>query len=226
MDGYVTLRFIKLCRRLCAFAAFFGMVFLLPIYEQGINDSPGASRLSMANLKEGGETLWSGVVFAYIFTFYFLYSLRREFLAVSDLRNDWLAGGDVARSTQTAYTVRVERIPRAFRSPAILQKFFSTLFPGQIHSATVCLGLTDLRALTLQRARCLRALEGAMIRKQALNVPPMVRPSWCGPKVNAIEYHLRCLAEINHKLRPKQEAKLEAAKNVERFRRKELRKMG
>ena len=50
----------------------------------------------------------------------------------SDLRNDWLAGGDVARDMQTNYTVRVERIPRAFRSPAILQKFFSTLFPGQV----------------------------------------------------------------------------------------------
>lgn len=54
----------------------------------------------------------------------------------SDLRNDWLAGGDVARSTQTSYTVRVERIPRAFRSPAILQKFFSTLFPGQVRRRT------------------------------------------------------------------------------------------
>lgn len=52
----------------------------------------------------------------------------------SDLRNDWLAGGDVARSTQTNYTVRVERIPRAFRSPAMLQKFFSTLFPGQVRA--------------------------------------------------------------------------------------------
>lgn len=58
-----------------------GMVFLLPIYEQGIHDNQGASRLSMANLEERGETLWCGVVFAYIFTFYFLYSLRREFLA-------------------------------------------------------------------------------------------------------------------------------------------------
>lgn len=57
------------------------MVFLLPIYEQGINDIEGASRLSMANLQEGGETLWSGVVFAYLFTLYFLYSLRKEFLA-------------------------------------------------------------------------------------------------------------------------------------------------
>lgn len=55
-------------------------------------------------------------------------------LRFSDLRNDWLAGGDVARSSQTNYTVRVERIPRAFRSPAMLQKFFSTLFPGQVRA--------------------------------------------------------------------------------------------
>lgn len=47
---------------------------------------------------------------------------------------------------------------------------------------------------------------------QVLSEPPMVRPSWCGPKVDAIQYHLRCLADINHKLRPKQESKLEAAK--------------
>ena len=66
------------CPIYCAHA---GMVFLLPIYERGINDNEGASRLSMANLEQGGETLWCGVVFAYLFTFYFLYSLRKEFLA-------------------------------------------------------------------------------------------------------------------------------------------------
>lgn len=55
----------------------------------------------------------------------------------SDLRNDWLAGGDVARDAQTNYTMRVERIPRAFRSPAILNKFFSELFPGQVRQRTV-----------------------------------------------------------------------------------------
>ncbi|CAM9820296.1 unnamed protein product [Pylaiella littoralis] len=226
MDGYVTLRFITLCKRLCVFAAFFGMVFLIPIYEQGIHDLDGASRLSIANLQEGGETLWAAVVFAYLFTIYFLYSLRKEFLAFMDLRNDWLAGGDVARSTQTAYTVRVERIPRAFRSPAILQKFFSTLFPGQVHSATVCLGLTDLTALTVRRAKCLQSLESAFIRQAALGTPPMVNSSWFGPKVNAIQHYVTQLAQINEKLRPKQEAKLEAAKNIERFRRKELRNMG
>ncbi len=41
---------------------------------------------------------------------------------------------------------------------------------------------------------------------------PMVRPSWCGPKVDAIQFYGKRLAEINQRLRPKQEAKLEAAK--------------
>lgn len=51
----------------------------------------------------------------------------------------------MARSTQTNYTVRVERIPRAFRSPAMLQKFFSTLFPGQVRAGEGC----PVRILTI-----------------------------------------------------------------------------
>lgn len=40
----------------------------------------------------------------------------------------------------------------------------------------------------------------------------MVRSSCFGPKVDAVHYYGKRLAEINQKLRPKQEAKLEAAK--------------
>lgn len=48
--------------------------------------------------------------------------------------------------------------------------------------------------------------------KQALDVSPTIRPSCFGPKVDAIQHYGTRLAEINQKLRPKQEAKLEAAK--------------
>lgn len=54
---------------------------LIPIYERGGDDVTGARRLSMANLETGSETLWAGVVFAWFFTLYFLYSMRKEFLA-------------------------------------------------------------------------------------------------------------------------------------------------
>lgn len=47
---------------------------------------------------------------------------------------------------------------------------------------------------------------------QALNVAPIVRPSCFAPKVDAIQYYGQRLAELNQKLRPKQEHKLEAAK--------------
>lgn len=58
-----------------------GLLVLIPIYERGANDDTGASRVSIANLKEGSEALWAGVVFAWLFTIYFLFSLRKEFLA-------------------------------------------------------------------------------------------------------------------------------------------------
>lgn len=58
-----------------------GLLVLIPIYVNGGNDNPGASRLSLANVEDGGQALWAGVVFAWFFTLYFLYSLRKEFLA-------------------------------------------------------------------------------------------------------------------------------------------------
>lgn len=40
----------------------------------------------------------------------------------------------------------------------------------------------------------------------------MVRPTWFGPKVDGVEHFGTQLAQLNQKLRPKQAAKLEAAK--------------
>lgn len=54
---------------------------LIPIYERGGADATDARRLSMANLVKESEILWAGVVFAWFFTLYFLYSMRKEFLA-------------------------------------------------------------------------------------------------------------------------------------------------
>lgn len=48
--------------------------------------------------------------------------------------------------------------------------------------------------------------------EQALGVSPTVRSSCFGPKVDAVEHYGTKLAEMNQKLRPKQESKLEAAK--------------
>lgn len=48
--------------------------------------------------------------------------------------------------------------------------------------------------------------------KKVLHVSPTVRSSCFGPKEDAVQYYGKKLAEINQKLRPKQEAKLEAAK--------------
>ena len=52
------------------------------------------------------------------------------------------------------------------RSPSPDRVCLFTQRNVQIHSATVCLGLTDLRALSMKRAQCLQSLERSIIRKE------------------------------------------------------------
>ncbi|CAM9906144.1 unnamed protein product, partial [Discosporangium mesarthrocarpum] len=173
MDGHITMRFIRLCKRLCMMASFLGLVLMMPLYHSGTEQGPDAdeiSKLTMANLKMDDPLLWGPVVFAWLLTIYLLYSIRLEARIYSDLRNDWLAGRDASRTIQTSYTMMVETIPSAFRSPATLQKFFSTLFPGQIHSAVVCLGLRELQNLTSRRDKAGEEMERARIMLKVRNL--------------------------------------------------------
>lgn len=89
-----------------------------PIYITGprfLEHSNTVFFLTMTNLEDSSQKLWSTVFFAWVFTFYFLYALRKEHKNFTDLRNDWLANGDLRSQRQAAYTVMVENIPPTFR---------------------------------------------------------------------------------------------------------------
>jgi hypothetical protein len=227
MDGYITLRFIRLCRRLCVWAVVWGLGVLVPIYSTGDifeRGQGGVYWMTMSNLYNGSELLWAPTFFAWVFTMYLMHSLREESVIFNEMRNDWLAEGERSMQRQTSYTVMIERIPRAFRSPAMLQKFFDTLFPGQVHCVSICLGLDELKSLQSRRDKALYKLERAIILKQALGKDQYVRIR--GRKHLAIEYYMERLVELNHQLRPLQEKKLAAASAVEELRQEELRDMG
>lgn len=78
-----------------------------------------------------------------------------------------------------------------------------------LHCPTAVISVVHLPTAATFAARIISALSCAL---QALGVPPVVRSSWFGPKVDAVEYYGTRLAKLNQKLRPKQEQKLEAAK--------------
>ena len=48
---------------------------------------------------------------------------------------------------QTLYSVIVERIPDRLRSSTALTQFFNELYPNQVHSASVCMDISDLDTL-------------------------------------------------------------------------------
>ncbi|CAM9490245.1 unnamed protein product [Chrysoparadoxa australica] len=228
-DGFVTLRFIRLCKRICFCAAFLGLVVLVPIYVQGIDSRRGSVYYTtMKNLENGDIRLWAPVVMAYFFTFFTMHTLRQEHHWFMHERNTWLANGDIGIDRQTSYTVMVDRIPKAFRSPAMLQRFFNTLFPGTVHSATVCLRLGDLSSLQAQRNRALQELEKATILKQAKGINPTVGGGCCSCSdgKDAMDYYAQQVAELNQRLRPLQDSKLTAARAVEELKRDELKKLG
>lgn len=63
----------------------------------------------------------------------------------------------------------------------------------QIHSATVCIGLEDLQALTRQRYKVLQALERAIIRKE---VSDRVIVVWHAPVPSPTHSRSLCLPQI------------------------------
>ncbi|KAG5192112.1 late exocytosis, associated with Golgi transport-domain-containing protein [Tribonema minus] len=119
LDGYMVIRFIRLCRRLCWCAALLGMCILTPIYVTGgVYAHSSVFFLTMTNLPAGSESLWATVAFAWVFMLYLLHELRKEHLKFTALRNDWLANGDLPSQRQAAYSVMIESIPEAFRCVA------------------------------------------------------------------------------------------------------------
>jgi hypothetical protein len=61
------------------------------------------------------------------------------------------------------------------RSPVMLAEFFETLFPGQVHSATICLNLEDLNGLIAPRDIALQKLNKASNVIMATGKDVMVR---------------------------------------------------
>jgi hypothetical protein len=61
------------------------------------------------------------------------------------------------------------------RSPVMLAEFFETLFPGQVHSATICLNLEDLTGLIAPRDIALQKLNKASNVIMATGKDVMVR---------------------------------------------------
>jgi hypothetical protein len=110
MDGYVFLRFLKMCATILSICSFFGLIVLLPVYftGEGNDNIFGINKYSMANLMESSSRLWASWVFTYLYTFIFLYCIHMEYKNFAAKRQQFLKLGDEAYiQPQTTHTVLV-----------------------------------------------------------------------------------------------------------------------
>merc|ERR1712065_48349 len=105
----------------------------------------------MANIVQQSDRLWAPVFFMYVFSFYFMYLLYKEFQRFIKLRAKFFQEGDPSFDPQTRYSVLVEGIPPECRNSPALKSFFEELFPGKVFSAQVCLRIEDSEEVIQER---------------------------------------------------------------------------
>lgn len=86
---------------------------------------------------------------------------------------EYLAGGVYEDlDAQAQYSLTVEELPRDLRSDKALYAYFDSLFPGQVHNASVVLNVPQLDKISAKRKRTLRRLEKSMAYFEATAARP------------------------------------------------------
>ncbi|CAN0324336.1 unnamed protein product [Pylaiella littoralis] len=222
MDAYCLLRFNYLCLRICFFASFWGMLVLTPVYAlSGTEEEGSIYYLTLANVDSDSNTLWVTVVFAYLFTWHALYVLRGEHQAFAEMREEFLTHGDPDFAAQTRYTTKVENVPAELRSAVALEAYFDDLFPGQVHSAVMCLNMPNLEvkvenreivADKLEKTRSQELLTGKEIQHRNRRF----MCDCCAPASGMSEAEVLSeeLAQLNKEIGAEQKAFLQAAQRL------------
>lgn len=163
MDGYVMMRFLLFCTKLCTICGV-GACVLMPVYyyAAGDDDVTGIDKLSMANIELKGVRLWASLAFMYLFSFIFLYLIHKEYGNFMSARNKFFLGFDEDIPTQMNFSIQVENIPPGFRSSGKLKAFFENIFPQEVLFATVEVAMPALDEAVAQRNELVGQVEDAV----------------------------------------------------------------
>mmetsp|Transcript_1983 Transcript_1983/g.3535 ORF Transcript_1983/g.3535 Transcript_1983/m.3535 type:complete len:820 (-) Transcript_1983:1190-3649(-) len=169
LDGYVMLRFLLLCARMGMGAGLFGLITLLPLYSTspGVDDVIGMNLHTMANVRARSERLWGPFICMYLFSFFFMYLLYKEYENFVSLRQQYFSEGDPDVPPQQLFSIIVENIPEEFRRSNALKDLFESLFPGQVSSAQIALKYAPLMELAAERKTVIAKLEKSVALYEA-----------------------------------------------------------
>jgi hypothetical protein len=162
LDGYFFLRYIRMNVRITAVSTFWFFLILVPIYATGSSKEHSAEgwyHLSAANIPRDGWRMWIPCLFAYLFSAFVCFVVKQEYRHFLDLRQDFLARGNMHVDPQHHHSLEIENIPYELRSDRALKEYFEKMFPGRVHSASVVLNLPELEDASVRCMRTCRRLE-------------------------------------------------------------------
>mmetsp|Transcript_23297 Transcript_23297/g.56492 ORF Transcript_23297/g.56492 Transcript_23297/m.56492 type:complete len:746 (+) Transcript_23297:57-2294(+) len=201
MDAVVYLRFLKLSWQIMGVLSILGMFILAPIYAGGDNGESGLLRIGLSNLKQESSRLWAPALLMWIFSFFILYLIHKNYKELLEMRKVAMRKGDSSH-----YTTMVIKVPEEYDTEAKIAEFFDTNYPGEVAHVQLVRNLKEMdkQVKLLQKEQ----LKLVVARKKAETAeePPTVKLGFCGcmgEKVEAIPHHesevKRIRAEIEEK---------------------------
>ncbi|KAF8941381.1 hypothetical protein BGZ58_010173 [Dissophora ornata] len=162
LDAVMFLRFLKMCLQFCVFNALVVGIILLPIHYTGGNGLSEVPRMSIANIIDGSDVLWSHVILTYVVTLSWMFLLFKNYWQWMDLRREYtlqrIRQGEIAERS-----IFISRLPTNLRSDAALKQYFESLKMGPVESATVVQHCGRLSQKIDRRESALNMLEKAHI---------------------------------------------------------------
>lgn len=178
LDGYMLIRYIRLCLHASLFFSVMGLLVLLPIYHSFAKNSRLLwKNVTISSIQNGSEShlLWFPVILAYVFSSYLCYLLYFEYQHFHEKRMAYLINGDAYTPLQTYYTVMVENVPPSLQSSPRLQHFFDRIFPNQVFSVQLCLDLHELEDVVHHRRQVRDGVEKAVAYWYATGKRPQIK---------------------------------------------------
>eukprot|EP01038_Epipyxis_sp_PR26KG_P015802 gene15802-21402_t len=169
LDGYVFLRYLKMCFKIVGICAVVGLIVLVPSYSVSpqLKHVHGINIYSMSNVGLGGKQLWAAWIFTYVFTFIFLYITYKEYEHFAEIRKDFFRNGDPLLDPQMNYSVQVENVPQEYRNSKSFFNFVNELFPEQVKFASIAVDLSLLTKKIVERKKAVTSLENAIAAMEA-----------------------------------------------------------
>ena len=174
LDGYMLIRYLKICIKAGSFYSLLGLIVLVPIYSSSGRGVTEWSRFTLTNIppstqESPSNQLWAPVILCYIFAAYFCQLMFYEYKNFISKRIEYLSEKDYDTPDQTYYTIMIEKIPSDIKSTPALYEFFEKIFPGDIYSIELALDLKELDKLINERHEIRIRLEKSIAIATATN---------------------------------------------------------